>query len=308
MGKDLSRRPGATDNADAMAQILEGAELALVSLSSIAISPDFNPRTRHMKAEQRERLFDREALANLISSMSEVVQGRPRGVLQPLLVRPAAAGYQLVAGERRFHAAKHAGLRKVPVLIKEMDDEQARAAAIIENSQRRGLDPISETREGFAFLEHLTGLDVEQVMALLDNIRKGRTPDDLHLDERLRVLYDEGVATWSQTRAAVLRLNAAEQQAVLDGHLNYRHAARLTSLKQPEVRAAVLRDILNSGQQPSLRELQTLIDRYLGPQQKLQSRAAILRSLASRVGRLKGEKATEADRLIEQLQLLTDLD
>ncbi|WP_414657743.1 ParB/RepB/Spo0J family partition protein [Deinococcus sp. VB343] len=305
MAKNLGR-PAATDNADAMRQILEGAELALLPLSKIRIAPDFNPRSRHMTAAKREEQFSREALAGLVHSMSELVGNAPRGVLQPVLVRPIPGGYQLVAGERRFHAAGYANLTKIPALIKEMDDEQARAAAIIENSQRRNLDPISETREGFAFLEQLTGLESDELLSLLDSIRKGRQSDEFGLDEKLRALYDEGVATWSQTRAAVLRLNSVEQQAILDGLLNYRHAGKLTAIKDRDARANVLRDILNFGTQPSLKELQTIIGRYVTPKAEKLDRGKDLQALIPGLRKLGGEKGKQADELIRRLQELLD--
>ena len=306
MAKNLSRRPGATDNAGVMQQILSGAELAVLPLAQIQVVPGFNPRTRHMPAAQREEIFSAEALAGLTSSMAEQVGGKPRGVLQPLLVRPATGGYQLIAGERRYHAARYAGLTEVPALIKDMDDEAARHAAIIENAQRRGLDPISETREGFAMLEQLTGLETEAVLSLLENVRKGRAADELGLDATLRALYDEGVATWSQTRAAVLRLTPAEQQAILDGHLNYRHAARLTAIKDHSVRAAILREVLNSGSQPTARELQTIIDLHAPPRPTRTDRASVLRNLAGRIKGLEGPQAERADALIAELQKLLD--
>ena len=239
MAKNLSRRPGATDNAGVMQQILSGAELAVLPLAQIQVVPGFNPRTRHMPAAQREEIFSAEALAGLTSSMAEQVGGKPRGVLQPLLVRPATGGYQLIAGERRYHAARYAGLTEAPALIKDMDDEAARHAAIIENAQRRGLDPISETREGFAMLEQLTGLETEAVLSLLENVRKGRATDELGLDATLRALYDEGVATWSQTRAAVLRLTPAEQQAILD----VLHSDRFVDVAPAEVWATLLDEV-----------------------------------------------------------------
>ena len=70
-----------------------------------------------------------------------------RGILQPILVRPLKSGlYQIVAGERRYRAATLAGLKEVPVVIKEYNDEQARYASMVENLQRQDLDPLDEGR------------------------------------------------------------------------------------------------------------------------------------------------------------------
>lgn len=72
---------------------------------------------------------------------------KARGILQPILVRPLKSGlYQIVAGERRYRAARLAGLEEVPVVIKEYNDEQARYASLVENLQRQDLDPLDEGR------------------------------------------------------------------------------------------------------------------------------------------------------------------
>ena len=89
--------------------------------------------------DQPRKEFDSEALSELADSISQ------HGVLQPLLLRPLlTGGYRIVAGERRWRAARMAGLDEVPVLVKEVTDEQAAALALIENLQREDLDPIEE--------------------------------------------------------------------------------------------------------------------------------------------------------------------
>ena len=88
--------------------------------------------------DQPRKIFSEEALNELADSIRE------HGVLQPLLVRPLPGGsYQLVAGERRWRASRMAGLQEVPVVIREMDEEQAMEIALIENLQRE--DPVSYT-------------------------------------------------------------------------------------------------------------------------------------------------------------------
>ena len=94
--------------------------------------------------EQPRKTFDETALAELSQSIAE------NGLLQPIAVRPkkAGPGYIIIAEERRWRAARMAGLDEVPVLVKEVTDEQAAALALIENLQREDLDPIEEA-EGF---------------------------------------------------------------------------------------------------------------------------------------------------------------
>ena len=97
-----------------------------------AISPNPSQPRRH---------FDEEALKELAESI------RAQGILQPLLVRPDGSGnYQIVAGERRWRAARMANLSKVPVVIREMSDKEVMAAALIENLQREDLNAIEEAQ------------------------------------------------------------------------------------------------------------------------------------------------------------------
>ncbi|MDD5953374.1 MAG: ParB/RepB/Spo0J family partition protein [Oscillospiraceae bacterium] len=88
---------------------------------------------------QPRKDFDDEAMAELADSISQ------HGVLQPLLVRPiVGGGYQIVAGERRWRAARMAGLTTIPAVIRELDDEQVMEIALIENLQREDLSPLEE--------------------------------------------------------------------------------------------------------------------------------------------------------------------
>ena len=93
--------------------------------------------------DQPRKRFDEAALAELAASIQE------NGLLQPIAVRPKplGAGYLIIAGERRWRAARLAGLDEVPALVKDVTDEQAAALALIENLQREDLDPI-EVAEG----------------------------------------------------------------------------------------------------------------------------------------------------------------
>ena len=104
--------------------------------------------------EQPRQDFDDEALAELSRSIAA------HGVLQPILVRPMPNGaYQIIAGERRWRASRAAGLAEVPVVIKELSDEEAMAAALIENLQREDLNPMEEA---FGFQKLMTTFDLTQ--------------------------------------------------------------------------------------------------------------------------------------------------
>lgn len=107
---------------------------------------------------QPRKEFDPDALAQLADSI------RQHGVLQPLMVRPipGTGTYQLVAGERRWRAARMAGLSEVPVVIRELDDSEAAEVALIENLQREDLNPIEEA-EGYSGLLNTFGLTQDEI-------------------------------------------------------------------------------------------------------------------------------------------------
>jgi ParB family transcriptional regulator, chromosome partitioning protein len=106
---------------------------------------------------QPRQRFDQESLESLAGSLGE------RGVLQPVLVRPKPGGtYELVAGERRWRAARIAGLQRIPAIVREREDAQALEVALIENMAREDLNPIDEARACAALVEEL-GLTREGV-------------------------------------------------------------------------------------------------------------------------------------------------
>lgn len=106
--------------------------------------------------DQPRKHFDEEALNELAESIAK------HGVIQPLLVRPMSdGGYQLIAGERRWRASRIAGLSEVPVVVKEMTDQEAMELALIENLQREDLNPIEEA-EGFKLLMDTYNFTQEQ--------------------------------------------------------------------------------------------------------------------------------------------------
>ena len=91
--------------------------------------------------DQPRAYFDEEALSELADSIEK------HGLLQPIVVRPMLGGtYQIVAGERRWRACRMAGLTSVPVIVKELDDKQTMELALIENLQRRDLNPVEESK------------------------------------------------------------------------------------------------------------------------------------------------------------------
>jgi ParB family chromosome partitioning protein len=106
--------------------------------------------------DQPRRHFDDAALETLVDSV------RRRGLLQPLVVRRVADGYELIAGERRLRAAQRAGLETVPIVVREADPQERLELALIENLQRENLSPLEEA-EAYRHLIDVYGLTQEQV-------------------------------------------------------------------------------------------------------------------------------------------------
>ncbi len=122
--------------------IEEIASTSAVKLKIMDIEPN---------RDQPRKIFDEDALAELADSIAK------HGVIQPLLVRPMPDGsYQLVAGERRWRASRMAGLIEVPVVIKELSDDEAMALALIENLQREDLNAIEEAQGIKALMDTLS--------------------------------------------------------------------------------------------------------------------------------------------------------
>ena len=151
------------------------------------------------RAEQPRKSFEGEALAQLADSI------KVHGILQPILVRAAGSGYyQIIAGERRFRAAKMAGLTEVPVLITEADDETTAQMALIENVQRENLNPLEEAM-AYKELAENYGLTQEK---LSEKIGKSRSA--IANSMRLLDLPDEVLAMLRDSK-----LSAGHARALL---------------------------------------------------------------------------------------------
>ena len=160
--------------------------------------------------DQPRKQFDENALAELSASIAQ------HGILQPLLVRPLAiGGYQLVAGERRWRAARMAGLSEAPVVIREMSDQEAAELAMIENLQREDLNPMEEAR-GYQSLMDSYGLTQEETARVVNKSRPA-------VANALRLL----------------NLPDAVAEMVLAGRISAGHARALLAFPLPEQQEAM---------------------------------------------------------------------
>ena len=118
----------------------------------------------HPNAGQPRKNFDEAAMEELTDSI------RQNGVLQPILVRKIDSGYEIVAGERRYQAAKRAGLSSIPVVIRDISDDEVFKLALIENLQRADLDPIEEA-QGYKTLIEQSGMTQAELGKALSKSR-----------------------------------------------------------------------------------------------------------------------------------------
>lgn len=135
-----------------------------------------------------------------LRELSESIQ--EHGVLQPLLVRKHSNGYEIIAGERRYQASKLAGLEEVPVIIKDVDDEQMLALALIENLQRSDLNPVEEAK-GYRQLIDASGMTQEALSKAVSKSRSAITNSLrlLDLPEVVQQMIFEGKLTAGHARA-----------------------------------------------------------------------------------------------------------
>jgi ParB family chromosome partitioning protein len=167
--------------------------------------------------------FRDEELAELAESI------RSKGLVQPIIVRPAAGGYEIVAGERRWRAAQKAGLHTVPVIARDLTDKEVLELAIIENVQRADLNAIEEAT---GYRELIERFSYSQE-ALSDIIGKSRshvanTLRLLKLPEAVQAMVQDGRMTAGHARALVGREDAeAIARRILDESLNVRQVEAL---------------------------------------------------------------------------------
>jgi ParB family chromosome partitioning protein len=214
LGRGLSALiPGAPESGEA-------AGLLEVPVNAVSPNPK-QPRTR----------FDDDAIGSLAASIREV------GILQPIVVRKAGAGYELIAGERRLRAAKVAGLATIPVVVRDTDDADTLREALIENIHREDLGPI-ELAEAFRQLLEELGLKQEE---LADRVGVSRS----HIANTIRLL----------------QLPIDVQQLLTDSKLQAGHARALLTLGDAEAQNALaLRSV---AEELSVREVEELVRRYL---------------------------------------------
>lgn len=176
---------------------------------------------------QPRKTFDQEKINELADSIIE------HGIIQPLVVRQHRNGYEIVAGERRWRAARVAGLKEIPCIIRDFTDEENMLIAIIENMQREDLNPIEEA-EGLNQMIKTYGLTQEEVSK---SVSKSRP----YITNSLRLL----------------KLPADIQQLVSDGKISTGHGKVLVTVDSRKLQSELSRKIVEEGL--SVRDLEKLV-------------------------------------------------
>ena len=195
-----------------------GSKIMDIDISSIKPNPN-----------QPRKTFDPDALMDLSSSI------KAQGVLQPILVEEIADNvYVIVAGERRYRAAKLAGLRKIPCIVRSFSDLQRMEISLIENIQRENLNPVEEAR-AFSYLLTQAGIKQEE---LAQRVGKGRSTITnslrlLNLPEKMLEGLEKGYITSGHARALLSVENPADQEVlfsrIISEDLSVRQAEALAT-------------------------------------------------------------------------------
>ena len=186
--------------------------------------------------EQPRKSFDEDALQELADSIKQF------GILQPLIVKKKDDYYEIVAGERRWRAAKIAGLKEVPVILKEFNEQEIVEISLIENIQRENLNPIEEA---VAFKRLMEDFSLKQD-EIAERVSKSRT------------------AVTNSMR--LLKLDKRVQQMVVDEMISTGHARALLSLENDELQYTVAQKIFD--EKLSVRETEKLVKSILNPKKQ----------------------------------------
>lgn len=218
--------------------------------------------------EQPRKNFDEDALLELADSIKQF------GVLQPLLVRKRKDYYEIIAGERRWRAAKMAGVKEVPVIIKEYTDQEILEIGLIENIQRENLNPIEEA---IAFKRLLEEFNLKQD-EVAERVSKSRT------------------AVTNSMR--LLKLNDKVQQMIIDDMISTGHARALLAIDDPELQYTLANKIFD--EKLSVREIEKLVKEIKNPKKKKEKKKAenefIYRDLEDKMKDVFGTKVSIASK------------
>ena len=281
LGRGLSALLGDTPGAAARTEVAVNE----VDIDLIDPNPE-QPRTR----------FVESALEELAQSI------KSNGIVQPIVVRRNGDRYQIVAGERRWRAAQKAGLRRVPVTLKEISDEKLLEVALIENIQRQELNVVEEARAYRKLLDNI-GFTQEE---LSERVGKDRSMIStalrlLRLPEQVLQFVENEMLTPGHARTLLVSNNSARQievaKAIVDFNLTVREAERMIKKQESPKDSNVEAKGVTAVKDPNVRVAETKLMRALGTNVKISP------SKKDGEGKIEIEyySQTDLDRLYERL-------
>ncbi|MGK7880361.1 MAG: ParB/RepB/Spo0J family partition protein [Crocosphaera sp.] len=258
----------------------ESSPVKTLSLDSI-ILPDSQPR----------RYFDSQGLEDLVTSIKQ------HGILQPLLVRPKEIGnYELVAGERRYQAATKADFAEVPVIIRDLNDEEALQVALIENLQREDLNPVEETQGILTLLKlKLDYASIDEVKSLLYQMKRANdsqsNPEIFEQEtanEVVLLFKQLGRQTWEsfvKNRLPLLNLPEEILAALQSGQIAYTKAKVIAQIKQVETRKQLLTEAISANL--SLSEIKAQVNVHKNSSTSSENPGQQVKDIAQKIRQLK---------------------
>ena len=261
--------------------------------------------------QQPRRYFDPDKLEQLTISVKNL------GILEPLLVRQLQLNeYELVAGERRYRAAQKAGLTEIPVVIRELTDEEALQLSLIENLQREDLNPVEETEAILQLLATQLSSSVEEARALLyrmQNEVKGKVTQNVlgsQEAELVKTMFDSlGLMSWesfTSSRLPLLNLPDEVIEALRQGRIEYTKAQAIARIKDAPTRQALLNQAIEENL--SLKEIVQRIRALKKPLAQPPSLKSRFQETSSRLQKAKfwnnPEKQKQLEELLAQMEAL----
>lgn len=258
---------------------------------------------------QPRSYFDETAMAELTKSVKQY------GVLHPIIVRPIGESrYELVAGERRYKAAKAAGLSEVPVIIQTLSDIEVIQYALMENLQREDLNPVEETEGILQLLELKLETDRQSVISLLNKMAKAkrgladsavRQEDQQMIETVFHSIGRLSLEAFRTHRLPLLKLSPEILEALRQGRIEYTKAKEIAKLESEEERMELLEATL--AQSLSLRQVQKIVKEKKIPQETDPLQTEI-NNISKRFSRFKAwnnpNKRAEIEELLKTLTLL----
>ncbi len=263
--KEHAQPQGNTQNEDATKALKGESDLPLTrSINTLRASEiRYIPLSKiHKGNAQPRRFFDDDELKGLAASIKE------HGVLQPVLVRPKGDGstnlYELIAGERRWRAARLVGIGTVPAIVAEIDDKKALEIAIVENVQRQNLLPLEEA-EGYQRLMDEFSYSQDDVAFVMGKSRSnvGNLIRLLHLPETIKMMLNKNILSAGHARALLTSKQPLEiVEEVVSKQLSVRDTEKLVKKQNKKIGSNSARSVRT--RDPRLDELEEIISDQLG--------------------------------------------